>query len=550
MTCVSWADAQAYVSWLSRMAATAYRLSSEAEWGRAAAGSQPGCYVERTGNFGTCPVGSYGANGVGLSDGVGNLWEWTKDCWEGDCGRRVLRVGSWFNDAEHLRPGARVRFRAGYRGYAFGFRVARAGNGNQKRDPYGHVKRDPRGWRVSTSILLRRSEAGHGSPTAGNPPSPPPPIRTASRRFRPDAGAPWPPVRRRGRPSSSDSSRSTGYALAKYALENGSVATRYLTLHGTPAMSTHDSPKSTSIVVPGSTLRCTKASFLVLVSALLTPGVVGAQGILLLAHGGRDDWNRQVLELASQVDSTLPVEVAFGMANKRMIQDAVDRLAERDISGIVAVPLFISSHSSVMRATEYLLGSRDEAPPELQAFARMGARRDAGRAGSDPGFDRTTPVETTVPISMTTALDGHALVAEILISRAVDVSRPPEDEIVVLVAHGPSSAEDNDLWLDDMSILAKGMRPRTRFSRIEYLTVRDDAPDPARSQATAELRAVVEGAVREGKSALIVPLLLSYGGIEVGIRRRLEGLPYRMARQALLPDERLSQWVLMQAGAR
>ena len=78
--------------------------------------------------------------------------------------------------------------------------VRQLGNGKQKRDPYGHVKRDPRGWRVNTSILLRRSEAGHGSPTAGNPPSPPPPIRTASRRFRPDAGAPWRPVRRRGRP--------------------------------------------------------------------------------------------------------------------------------------------------------------------------------------------------------------------------------------------------------------------------------------------------------------------------------------------------------------
>ena len=62
-------------------------------------------------------------------------------------------------------------------------------------------------------------------------------------------------------PSSSDSSRSTGYALAKYALEYGSVATRYLTLHGVPPTSTHDSPKSTSIVVPGGTVRCTKASF-------------------------------------------------------------------------------------------------------------------------------------------------------------------------------------------------------------------------------------------------------------------------------------------------
>ena len=252
---------------------------------------------------------------------------------------------------------------------------------------------------------------------------------------------------------------------------------------------------------------------LALLSALLTPGVVEAQGILLLAHGGSGDWNREVLALADRIDSSRPVEVAFGMANKRTIQDAVDRLTERGVSGIVAVPLFISSHSSVLRATEYLLGSRDEAPPELQAFARMGARRDSGHADADadadadPSFDRTTRVETAVPISVTTALDGHSLVAEILISRALDVSRTPEEEIVVLVAHGPSSAEDNDLWLDNMGRLAERMRTRTRFSRIQYLTVRDDAPDPVQSQATTELRAVVEGAVQDGNSVLVVPLL-------------------------------------------
>ena len=279
--------------------------------------------------------------------------------------------------------------------------------------------------------------------------------------------------------------------------------------------------------------------------ALLTPGVVEAQGVLLLAHGGRDDWNREVLELASQVDSTLPIEVAFGMANKGTIRDALARLAERNVTEIVAVPLFISSHSSVMRATEYLLGSRDEAPPQLEAFARMGARR----ADDDPGFDWTTPIEAAVPISVAPALDGHALVAEILLSRALHLSRQPDEEVVVVVAHGPTSDEDNDLWLGNMNTLVERMRPRTRFSRIECLTVRDDASDPVREQATAALRAVVEGAVEEGKSVLIVPLLLSYGGIEVGIRRRLEGLPYSMASQALLPDERLSEWVLMQATA-
>ena len=288
---------------------------------------------------------------------------------------------------------------------------------------------------------------------------------------------------------------------------------------------------------------------------LLAPAMADAQGILLLAHGGRADWNQKVLALAERVDSSVPVEVAFGMASKRTIRDALDRLAERDVTSVVAVPLFISSHSSVMRATEYLLGTRDEAPPQMEAFGNMAARM-ASRRGSeeedadDPGFDWTTPVETTIPITVGRALDSHAIVAEILLSRALDVSEAPEDEVVVIVAHGPSSEEDNELWLGNMGILVEAMRLRTGFSRIEHLTVRDDTSEPVRGRATEELRTVVEGAVDEGKSVLIVPLLLSYGGIEAGIRERLEGLPYRMARQALLPDQRLSEWVLLQVAER
>jgi hypothetical protein len=44
----------------------------------------------------------------------------------------------------------------------------------------------------------------------------------------------------------------------------------------------------------------------------------------------------------------------------------------------------------------------------------------------------------------------------------------------------------------------------------------------------------------------IVPVLLSFGGIEQGIRKRLDGLDYLMAPQAIMPDVRLVDWIAAQ----
>ena len=126
VVCVSWDDAQAYLSWLSGRAGAEYRLPSEAEWERAAAGSGAGCYRGRTGNSVPCRVGSYGSNAAGLSDMVANVWEWTSDCWEGDCGRRVFRGGAWDVEGWNLRPGLRYPLAADTRYPFIGFRVSKA----------------------------------------------------------------------------------------------------------------------------------------------------------------------------------------------------------------------------------------------------------------------------------------------------------------------------------------------------------------------------------------------------------------------------------------
>ncbi len=276
-------------------------------------------------------------------------------------------------------------------------------------------------------------------------------------------------------------------------------------------------------------------------------------GILLLAHGGRPAWNDRVLELASKVDQRQPVEVAFGMATRPAIQAAIDRLVARGVTEIVAVPLFVSSHSSVVTSTEYLLGLRTEAPRDLAIFAKMnhGSHGAAAAHAEHTGAqaDPTSPIASPVPIRITAALNAHPVVGDILASRARAISTDPAREAVVIVAHGPVPEDDNQRWLDDMKVSAERVRAAAPFRTVDYLTVRDDAPPAIRDAATAELRALVERRTKDGSRVLVVPQLLSYGGIEQGIRKRLEGLGYTMAEQGLVPDDRLVNWVLEMAGS-
>lgn len=301
---------------------------------------------------------------------------------------------------------------------------------------------------------------------------------------------------------------------------------------------------------------------LALLAAVLSPRDADAagRGILLLAHGGSAEWNEQVTALAARVDRSVPTEVAFGMATRATMQTGIDRLVARGVTEVVAVPLFISSWSSIITSSEYLLGQRPDAPAALEIFARMNhgpAPAAATPAAGDhshhdaPGAaSGTTPVVTTATVRMTSALNDHPIVAAILASRAKSISRNALTESVVIVAHGPNEEDDNERWLADMRSLARVVGEHERFASIDVLTLRDDAEEPVRNAATAELRRIVSTNIDAGRRVLIVPLLVSFGGIDRGLKERLQGLEYTMPSAALVPDDRLVDWVLAMAGGR
>ena len=259
--------------------------------------------------------------------------------------------------------------------------------------------------------------------------------------------------------------------------------------------------------------------------------------------------------LALEIDREQPAETAFGMASRASLQSALDKLAARGVTDVIAVPLFVSSHSSVITSTEYLLGLRTEAPKDLAIFAKMDHSRHgapaaapaaaphAAHAAHAAPADPASPVATRLTVRLAPAFNRHVIVGAILADRARAISTAPAQEAVILVAHGPVPDDDNRKWLDDMAVLAGSVRAAAPFAAVEYLTVRDDAGPAMREQATQELRALVSRHAAQGRRVLVVPHLVSFGGIEQGIRKRLDGLAYTMADQGLMPDPRIGDWV-------
>jgi formylglycine-generating enzyme required for sulfatase activity len=153
---ISWDHANAYTTWLTKKTGKSYRLLTEAEYEYAArAGTRTGypwgddigtnnANCARCGSKWdtkqTAPVGSFPANGFGLYDTVGNVWEWVQDCYHdnyigapsdgaawtsGDCSRRVTRGGSYTSSPADIRVAFRNRFDLLSQDPALGFRVAR-----------------------------------------------------------------------------------------------------------------------------------------------------------------------------------------------------------------------------------------------------------------------------------------------------------------------------------------------------------------------------------------------------------------------------------------
>lgn len=259
-------------------------------------------------------------------------------------------------------------------------------------------------------------------------------------------------------------------------------------------------------------------------------------GVLVMAHGGGEAWNRDVSAALAPLRRQQPLEIAFGMADATSLQAAVDRLEAQGVRRIGVVRLFISGESWYQR-TAQMLGLEAGAPPRPASDPHA---MHAGHAGHAMAFWRLDS-RAAFAMSHDGLMDAPEM-GEVLADRARELSRSPAQEDVLILAHGPEDDAEDARWRAQLDDRANAVRA-LGFRTVRVETLREDWPEK-REAAEARIRGYVENAGRDGGRALVIPYRVQGFGPYADV---LDGLAYASNGHGLVPHPALVAWVQRQA---
>jgi hypothetical protein len=128
--------------------------------------------------------------------------------------------------------------------------------------------------------------------------------------------------------------------------------------------------------------------------------------------------------------------------------------------------------------------------------------------------------------------------SNVLVERARTLSKQPQREDVLILAHGPGDDAENERWLAHLNARAEGVRRALPFRTVRVETLREDWPEK-RQDAEQRIRNYVEQASKTGR-AIVIPFRVQGFGPYAEV---LKGLDYASDGRGLVPDAGVTQWI-------
>ncbi|MCP4000968.1 MAG: hypothetical protein GY727_08650 [Gammaproteobacteria bacterium] len=248
----------------------------------------------------------------------------------------------------------------------------------------------------------------------------------------------------------------------------------------------------------------------------------GGTGVIVLAHGVGKNSDEMFVNTLKPMSERWPTVVSFGMAMMMSapLQSSVNDLTERGAKRIVLVPTAVSGNNTLTRQWEYIFNMRDES-----------SYLDVPRIKSDADF------------LMSSHMEDHPLITEALLDFTKAKSNNPENEVVIIVAHGPEDVEDNVPDLEILQVHVDRIKSETNFSDVKVINLQDDAYPPIRKSNVKKLRRWITSAQRAGKDVIVTVCSTASFGVQQHISQDLLGLEYAFADQGLSEHPNYQKWI-------
>jgi sirohydrochlorin ferrochelatase len=266
----------------------------------------------------------------------------------------------------------------------------------------------------------------------------------------------------------------------------------------------------------------------------------GKPGLLIIAHGSPSPrWNKPVLAQEQKVLKILGPDNPFAKVKVVLMEftdpNVADGIAELERAGcnrIVTVPLFIAPSSHSHWDIPALLGIYSNADVEKN-LQEEGARL----------------LRSKVPITLTTTLGESDMIEQVMLKRVRQLSHDPNNEAVVLLAHGSEATPL--IWERLMKRTVTYVCGQTGISYGDWICV-------GVGQEYGRAAAAIQEAAEHRDHVVVVGAYLSLGVNRMhqrwmarfdkespipGFENPLKDLSIRMSSQGLLPDEAVAQWI-------
>ena len=250
-------------------------------------------------------------------------------------------------------------------------------------------------------------------------------------------------------------------------------------------------------------------------------GKSSKHGVLIMAHGYGSDGDLDLFNSLKNFNPNYEIILTMGMSmmTSKHVICSVQRLINSGIESIYIVPISSTPYNTLVRQWRYIFNL------------------EKNYSYADVDVLASNTFKYIEPIS------DDAIAKEIILEYANEISTNQENEVVIIIAHGPVSQADNVQELLIMNNIADYISNNSNFSEVRSFTLQDDAGKAIRDNNINNIRQYIKNSSMQGKRVLVVSNLMSGKGIQKNIEKDLNGLNYTFNSKGLLTHPKFKIWI-------